>query len=287
MSDPKVVEAMNEARGKIANLDIGKITIDALHQANLANYFVGAPVIEKKNDSFAVRGVPNVTIEARGGSVAVRGWDKPEVSYSVVKIGENRSQTPLDIKASQNASDVNIKIINIDNAAQRGNFFDNSSRVRIEIFVPKKSNLKIAGDGEIRLENVSGDIDLQGVDETVNVRDAGGKLSVGTNDGTIRVIGFRGAFTGKTADGTMNLEGDFQSFNAFASDGTIILTLPENADAVLEANTEIENDGLNLTRKNAGEKLWRVGNGGTTYQMSVEDGKIIVRNANIMKMNGN
>ena len=81
----------------------------------------------------------------------------------------------------------------------------------------------------------------------------------------------------------MNLEGDFQSFNASASDGTIVLTLPENANAILEANTEIESEGLDLIRDDEESKLWRIGKGGKTYRMSVEDGKVVVRSAGLLR----
>ncbi|HXG83300.1 MAG TPA: DUF4097 family beta strand repeat-containing protein [Pyrinomonadaceae bacterium] len=284
-STAEIERAMEIAKNEIANIDVEKITADALRSANFANYFGGAPNVEKRGGSFVVKGIPKVTIEAEGCSVVVRGWDKSEVAYSIVKITESNNDSTLNISATNNVSDVSIKVTNVDNTADRGNFYGESNRVRVEIFVPKKSDLKIDGDGEIRLEGVTGAIDLQGADETINVRDAGGKLSVGTADGTVRVIGFRGAFDGKTADGAMNLEGDFTSFNALAADGTIILTLPENADALLEANAEIENDGVNMVREAGDKKAWRVGKGGVIYRMSVENGKIIVRNANSMKIN--
>ena len=243
---------------------------------------VGSPVIEKKSDSFAVKGTPKVKVEAKNCAVFVRGWDKPEVQYTVTRLSKSRVQTPLDLKATQNGSDVDIKVMNIDNGGQNPDFFNEMNRVRIEIFVPKKSDLKITTSGEIRLEGVSGEIDLQGVDEAINVRDADGKLTVGTTDGRIRVIGFRGAFDGKTGDGVMSLEGNFQTFNALATNGTIVLTLPESTDAILESNTEIENDGVNLVRDDAKPKLWRVGKGGKTYRMNVGEGKIVVRNARNM-----
>ncbi len=285
-SKAEIERALEIAKNEIAQIDVEKITADALRAANLADYFAGgAPSVEKKSGSFAVKGVPKVTVQIGGAAVVVRGWDKPEVQYSVVKVAENHNNGALDINATNNVSDVNIKIINVDNAAGRGNFSDNSNRVRVEIFVPKKSDLKISGDGEIRLEGVTGDIDLQGAGEAVNVRDSSGKLSVGTTDGTIRVIGFRGAFDGKTADGTMNLEGDFQSFNALAAGGTIVLTLPENADALLESDAEIETVGLNLTRDDKNERLWRAGRGGAIYKMSVAGGKVVVRSAGAMKTN--
>jgi len=256
----------------------------AMAQMADVNWMNGSPLIEEKSDSFTVKGTPKVTIEAGDCAVSVRGWDKAEVRYTLTKISRSRGQNVLDLKTEQNGSDINIKVGASGNGVG-GRYFSESNRMRLEIFVPKKSDLKITTGGEIRLEGVSGKIDLKGDDEAINVRDAGGQLSVGTADGRIRVVGFRGAFDGKTSDGVMNLEGDFQSFNALAADGTIILTLPENADATLESNAEIENEGVNLIRDNGKIKSWRVGKGGVTYRMNVQDGKVIVRSANNLTAN--
>jgi len=285
-SKVEIEKAMETAKAQIAAVDVGKITADALRSANFANYFAGAPAVEKKSGSFAVKGVPSLTVEAKDCAVVVRGWDKPEVAYSVVKFtGGGNIDSTLNISATNDASDVKIKVSNADETTNKGNFSSESNRVRVEIFVPKKSDLNVSGDGEIRLEGVSGAIDLRGADESINVRDAGGKLRIETADGNARVIGFRGAFTGKTGGGAMNLEGDFQGFDATAADGAIILTLPENADAILESNVEIESDGVNMIRENGNKKSWRVGKGGAKYRFDVRDGKVVVRSAGAMKTN--
>lgn len=244
-------------------------------------WFVGSPSIQKKSGTFGVKGVPKVTIDAKDCAVVVRGWDKQEVEYSLTKFSRTNTEIPIDVKAD--GSEISLKVGENNDAtpAAVGSRRD-VSRTRIEVFVPKKSNLRIITNREIRLENVSGEIDLQGGNGAVNVRDADGKLSVGTTDGRIRIIGFRGDFDGKTEEGLMNLEGDFRKFNVQGGDGTIVLTLAENANAVLESNTEIESDGLNLIRKNDDANIWHIGNGGTTYRMNVADGKIIVRNASAM-----
>jgi len=247
--------------------------------------------LRKKSGSFGVKGTPKVTIDARNCSVYVRGWDKQEVQYSVTRFSRIQNQPPLDPTLDVTESNVSIKIAGIElpeGTPMPGNVrvFSDLSRARIEVFVPKKSNLRILTNREIRLENVSGDVSLQGEDDSINVRDVDGKLSVTAGDGRIRVIGFRGAFDGKIEDGMMNLEGNFQSFNATVGEGTIILTLPENANALFEANTDIESEGLNLIHDNNNEKIWHIGKGGTLYRMVVGDGKVFVRNASGMQTIG-
>lgn len=254
-----------------------------------ANY-AAAPRVEDKSESFAVRDKPRVAVKADDCDVTVRGWDRPEVRYAATRVATGAP--PFDLRATQNGTDIDIKVLSGYDGSEAANknnaynnLFDGSIRTRIEIFVPRKSDLKIKTGGAIRLEGVSGEIDLQGSDESINVRDADGKLNVGTSDGAIRVIGFRGALVGKTGDGAMNLEGDFQSLSASTADGTIVLTLPDDADALLESNREIDGEaGVNLMRESASGKIWRVGRGGSTiYRFNAGDGKIVVRSAKSLK----
>ncbi len=311
-----IEQSLKEAENELAKIkpELEKTYADALKQASLVNmeqvqtkireaakyretlgrmgngyWTIGSPVIEKKSGSFGVKGIPKVKVEARNCAVFVRGWDKPEVQYTVTRLSKSRAPMPLDLKATVNGSDVDIKILNVNSAAHNADFFNEMNRTRIEIFVPQKSDLKITTTGEIRLEGVSGAIDLQGADEAINVRDADGKLTVAAADGRIRVIGFRGAFDGKTDDGAMNLEGDFQKFSAQTVDGTIILTLPENANVNIESNRkDITGEGVTLDYQGdeRGTSTWKVGKGGANHLLyTTADGQVFVRSASVFKSN--
>ncbi len=257
----------------------------AMAQMANANWSYGSPSIEEKTETFTVKGTPKVTVEAGDCSVAVRGWDKPEVQYALTRVSKGKNQAPVEMKAEQNGSDVNIRIGGGKNSG--GEYYSDSNRLRLEIFVPRKSNLKITTGGEIRLEGVSGKIDLKGGDEAVNVRDGDGQLTVNSEDGRVRVIGFKGDVTAKNADGTMNFEGDFQSLAAETADGTIVLTLPENANANIESNSkDTLGEGFTPNYKDDGKGVfvWKLGGGGNNHRLyATEDGKIIVRNAAVLR----
>jgi DUF4097 and DUF4098 domain-containing protein YvlB len=237
-----------------------------------------APAIEKKNETFKIKGTPKVTVDAKNCSVTVKGWDKPEVQYLITKV--SRVQQPVNYKAEHNDSDVNIKVSE-ETTPSNGVVFGDLSRIRVEVYVPKKSNLRILTNREIRLENVSGEIELQGGEDAVNIRDVDGRLRVATFDGSIRIIGFRGDLESKTTDGAMILEGDFQKINAQTEDGTIVLTLPENVNANIESNRrEIETEGIALVPVSDKKdfSVWKVGNGGNTYRLYTSDeGQVFVR----------
>ena len=278
------VEAIQQATESIKVEDLkAKVKEAQAQQRELrarvweANWTAGSPVIEKKSDSFAVKGVPKVTVEANNCAVTVRGWDKPEVQYSVVKIGRGRDHTPLDVQTNQTGADVNITVVNNDDSPR----FLGANSVRLEVYVPKKSNLRISTNNEIRLEGVSGEIELNGEDGAINVRDSDGKIRLTAANGRIRVLGFKGEIYAQTADGDMNLEGIFQKVSARSVEGAIILTLPEDVNVNLASNQDIVNEGLNITKEK--ENKWRIGKGGADYQLQTEEGKVFVRSMALMK----
>jgi hypothetical protein len=259
-----------------------------VQQATLAKmefpWFAGAPVVEKKNGSFVVKGTPKVTVDAMNCDVTVRGWDKSEVKYSVTKISRARSKETLDLKTLNTDSDVNIKVANAGATASKGFYNTDSTRVVVEIYVPKKSNLKIVTNREIRLEGVSGELDVNGSEGAINVRDSDGKLRVSSDCAKIRVIGFRGEVEATTNIGSVSLEGDFTKISGTAKNGTFILTLPENANADVATNV---NGSITIENMPASKEVskgnWRFGKGGAKYNFNVTDGQVLVRSANALK----
>jgi len=238
----------------------------------------GPPVIEKKTGRFDVKGVPTVKVDAGEAEVSIRGWDKDTVDYSVTRVSETRVAKPLEVSAEQTGNVVAIRFDDSRNDCAGCEF----AAVRIEVSVPRKSNLKIVSGGEIRLENVSGAIDVEGGDEAVNLRDIDGRLSVKNGDGRVRVIGFRGIAEAVTADGEISLEGDLQSLYAKAEDGTIMLTLPSNVAATIVSNTRsVESTGVPLAfeQSDADRFIYKMGNGGPQFSFEARDGRLIVREA--------
>lgn len=249
-----------------------------------AVWFSGPPTVVKKRNTFPIKGAPKVNIEAKGCSVSVRGWDKSEVQYVVTEVAGRRGQ-PATITEESKDSVVTLKVIS--NAAARTfmtpAFQLDPERVRIEVYVPRKSNLKIITDGELRVDGVSGDIELKGGDESINVRDVDGHLNLSANQARVRVIGFKGEFDSQTACGDVFLEGDFKKLSAKANDGTVTLTLPENSNASFVSNTEVEAEGVNMVRE--GEHTWRLGKGGSQFNFDFNGGKLVVRSSASMNSN--
>lgn len=251
---------------------------NSMERLSQAVWFQGSPTVEKKRNTFPVKGTPKVNIEAKGCAVTVRGWDKSDVQYVVTEVAGRRGQ-PAAITETHDSSSVTLKVVNNTSISVSPSFGYQFSpdRVRIEVFVPRKANLKIATDGEIRLDGVSGNIELKGADESINVRDVDGSLSLSADEALVRVIGFKGDMNSQTACGDVFLEGDFTKLSAKATDGTVTLTVPTDANATFTSNTVVESEGLEVVREN--DRTWRLGKGGTKYNFDFNEGKLVVRSA--------
>ncbi|MEQ1606811.1 MAG: DUF4097 family beta strand repeat-containing protein [Pyrinomonadaceae bacterium] len=244
-----------------------------------AAFFPSIPRVEKKSESFPVKGVPKVTVLGRGCSVTVRGWDRQEVQYNVIQFTDLRNRQPIVVKETHGDSDVSITVTNSEDDS-------NESRpVRIEIFVPRKSNLKIDASGTIRLDGVSGDLQVIGDDQSIDIRDSDGKLNVSNTDGQIRIIGFKGELIARTSDGNVRMDGDFTSITGQANDGTFLLTVPADIDADIAGSGK---DGFSFGiediegAKQISESNWKFGKGLRKYRFNANDGSLIVQNRNLL-----
>ena len=239
----------------------------------------GVPRIEKRSDSITVKGTPKVKVDARGCSVHVLGWDKSEVQYRITQYSDPRRQTPVNINESHTDKSVTL---NIENAGEHG-----VRQVRIEIYVPKRSDLDIDSDGEIRIEGVSGELQLKGADESINVRDVDGSLTVANADGRIRVIGFHGNVDAKSGDGSISLEGEFGALRASTDGGNVIVTVPEGTGADLDSNCDaVVADGMVLERVDVDSERshYKIGSGGTPFLINA-GGEIRIRSLASLKAN--
>lgn len=253
---------------------------DTLFRLRDLNILAPVPGIEKKSDTIPVKGIPNVSVDAADCAVSVRGWDRQEVRYVVTQLSNRRVADKLQFNENHTDSSVNLTVANAGDDS-KGNFFNDLNRIRIEIFVPKKSNLKIKSNGMIRLEGVTGNVDLTGGDESMNIRDVGGKMTLTNTDGMVRLIGFRGQLDAKTGDGDLYLEGDFDKLTTQAVDGTVVLTVPESANATLLSNTDVESEGVSLAHDKEG--VWQLGKGGTKYNFNFDGGNLVVKSLSLVE----
>lgn len=228
------------------------------------------PGVNRKSKSFSVKGKPKITINAEDCGISVRGWDKDEVRYVLTSMGvsdEDRSE----VTDSQDGNSVKI---NVSEGGNEG-FFGSGTK-RLEVFVPKKSDLEISTSGEIRLDGVSGELNISGNDGNIDIRDSSGNLKLSANDGLLRILGFSGALDSTTSDVDVFLEGDFSKLTSNASDGSVTLTLPKDFGGAINSNVDIDLSDTGLARSADGR--WQKGTGENIYTFNVSDGRLFVRN---------
>jgi len=264
----KIQESINESMNK------QKAALVGLRDAS---FLTRVPRIETKSETFKVKAIPKITVEANGCDVRVRGWESSEVKYSLTtlkggfgtgdpKVSESHSDSLVTLKVSVNDSPVG--------------FAAHSSSMRIDVFVPRKSNLKIVSDKEIWLSGVSGELEITGGDEPLDVRDSNGKLNLTNEDGRVRVIGFDGEVAARTEDGDVYLEGIFSKLVGRGDSGTFTVTVPPDVNADISANKDPESEGLSLS--NRGTNSWRLGSGGTNYSFDLADGQLTIRSSSVL-----
>ena len=272
------------AEVKIDQAEVQRSIRDAVRSIN-AVYIPGVPRVETKSDTFQVKGVPTVTIDGAECAVKVTGWDRSEVQYRVVQFSTSRSGTPLQVTDTHTDSSVNIKVEDPDVTRRASSYFDTHERTRIEVMVPKRSNLHIRANGEVRLDGISGELDVNGGGSSVNVRDSDGKLQVATTDGRIRVIGFRGDVDATSGDAPISVEGEFASLNAKAGESSVNVILPANASADLESNCDsVVGNGIQIAKISSKDErnTYRIGAGGGRRFKIDSEGPITIRSADTL-----
>ncbi|HEX5706425.1 MAG TPA: hypothetical protein VFX96_03975 [Pyrinomonadaceae bacterium] len=251
---------------------------------------------------------PRIRVENFGGPVRISAWDKPEVMYTAIKRAfDEREMKGIKISTQSSnsntttnrpgnsstsaTSDVLIKtefdVAFSHQIIKRGDkteMYSSNASVELELFVPRNSLLHIvSNDGGLRVDGVSGELDLRTGDGPIEVSRGAGRLSARTGDGRIHVADFNGATDVVTGDGRIALEGAFTSLAARTGDGTITLSIPSNSNATIETSAPtVVSDGFAVEETPGTEgrrvRRWRVGGGGAQpYTLRTGDGQIIIR----------
>jgi hypothetical protein len=266
---------------------------EELARAAEALYVGRSPFVEEKSGSFEVSGIPTVTVDAADCAVRVNGWDKQEVKYSVTRLKRNETPSEVNVYTFKDEKNVRLEVKTKKVKGVAGAPL--LDRVRLEVFVPKKSNLRIVTRGEVRLEGVTGNLELVGATGAVNVRDSNGKLTIGETNGTVRVIGFEGDLVTSAIHGDVYLEGDFRMIDSSKGVGMVFLTLPDDASAVIRTRELVLPDAVAVNEHTwrlgslsfllAEEGVWKVGSGKSNFNLQQEEGGVQVRRKSDMFVN--
>jgi DUF4097 and DUF4098 domain-containing protein YvlB len=222
-------------------------------------------LIEREEKRFSVKGTPNLRLVTFDGAIEVRSWDRPEVVVEVEKRGPTREAVDgLVVQTDQDGNKISVEVKRPKSETFSGFGLHRSASAKLIVSVPQNSDVEArSGDGSIRIERVTGKLDLNTGDGSIRASDVDGVMTLHTGDGAVHVDGGRGQIEVDTGDGSVEVSGNLTAvklrtgdgsivFRADANvvmsddwdvstgDGTVTLYLPPNFSAELDART---NDG--------------------------------------------
>jgi DUF4097 and DUF4098 domain-containing protein YvlB len=270
-------------------------------------------VVAHETKKFSVTGTPEVQLETFEGSIEVHSWDRDEVEVEVEK--RAMEQTLVDemkLVAEQQGDKIVLKVTGPSryqsHGIQIGVNFSPSARLRVA--VPRSSHLSVkSDDGAITVEDVRGRVTLTTGDGTIRATRVTGELRVRSGDGAIRMDAVEGkvdletddgsilgevrptSLRAHTGDGSIRIEvlGDSKmdaDWDVQTSDGSIVLTLPSEFAAELDAESRdgavrSNHPAINVERRDGEDREERrrtlratLGSGGKTLRVRTGDGSI-------------
>lgn len=272
-------------------------------------------IVSRDTKKFTVTANPVIELETFDGSIEIHSWDRDEVEVEIEKRAmEQRLVDEMKVTAEQQGNRVVVKVAAPSRSeddfdgVQIGVHYSPSARLRV--VVPRNSQLAAASaDGSISIENVDGKITLKTNDGSVRGSQLAGEITVRSGDGSIRFDRVTGKLDLETDDGSITLEAKPSSLRARTmdgairlevqpdttlnedwdlqtGDGSIVLTLPADLNAMIDAETRdgvvranhpgVRDDSREGEDRSERRRSLRttLGSGGKTVRLRTSDGSI-------------
>lgn len=190
-----------------------------------------ASVTEEETFSFKLDDGGRFSVSNVNGSITVTGGSGDSIEIVAIKKADNQEDLDqIEIVISNSASEVSIET-ELGESNGWWSHSDGSGRVTYKIMVPSATTLD-------SIETVNGDVYISGVSGKVVAESVNGDLEISNLVGDVRLATVNG---GIDADFD-KLEGD-QSVKAETVNGRVTITLPDDADCEISADTL--NGGIN------------------------------------------
>jgi DUF4097 and DUF4098 domain-containing protein YvlB len=179
--------------------------------------FAATAYADEYAKSFTVSNHANVRVDTNDGSVSVTTGDTQQVEFRVDYQGYELNKT-LQIESNQQGDEIELSARSPNNWL----FFFGTRRLHIEVRMPKNADLQVrAGDGSIKVNGLSGTIDLHSGDGALTVSSLKGSVRLYTGDGSIEGSELDGKCDAESGDGRIRLTGRFDALNVKSGDGSI------------------------------------------------------------------
>ncbi|MSO35683.1 MAG: hypothetical protein EXQ50_03990 [Acidobacteria bacterium] len=144
----------------------------------------------RETKTFKVAGLPEIDLDTFDGAIEIHSWDKPEVEVEIEKRAMDQSLIDqIKVEATQQGDKIVLKVTGPSRTDFGGVTIGVhiSPTARLRVVVPRASNIVArSGDGSIRLDKVSGKLDLETDDGSIGFEGKPSFLRLKTGDGSVR-----------------------------------------------------------------------------------------------------
>ncbi|MCA1619639.1 MAG: DUF4097 domain-containing protein [Acidobacteria bacterium] len=234
---------------------------------------------EEFHQSYPLAAGGRVSLQNINGAVKVVAWDRSEVKVDAVK----RAYTPERLREAQIRVDASAARVRIETEYPESNLtwnsrdgqrHENPATVEYTLTVPRGAAID-----EINL--INGALTLEGLSGPVEASSVNGRVTASGLTGPVQLSVVNGRL-----EATLDGLGDGARVSLSAVNGPLVVTLPSDANALLQADTVhggITND-FNLpvrVGEYVGRELeGRLGRGGANVRLNNVNGPIQIRRAN-------
>jgi DUF4097 and DUF4098 domain-containing protein YvlB len=180
--------------------------------------FAATSHADEYTKSFTVSNRASVRVDTNDGSVTVAAGDTHQVEFRVEYQGYVLNKS-LQIDSNQHGDEVEL-VARIPHGWHFS--LGMMRRLHIEVRMPKEADLQVrTGDGSVKADNLSGNIDLHSGDGSLTVNSLKGTVRLHTGDGSIEGSDMDGKCNAVSGDGRIRLVGRFDVLSAKSGDGSI------------------------------------------------------------------
>lgn len=178
---------------------------------------------DREERHFTVSGTPDVVLSTFDGAIEVRAWDKPEVMVTVEKQAESvEAAKAIKVRFDQAGNRITVEVEKPEPFSGIKIGINTSRSAKLTVSVPRQSNLQArSGDGSIRLNGISGTIDVKSGDGAISGTALDGDLTVRTGDGSVTLEDVKGRLELATGDGSLEVRGALSKLRAHTGDGSV------------------------------------------------------------------
>lgn len=190
--------------------------------------------------TYAISGQPDLRVITSDANIHVDTWDQNKIEAHVTSSREKIGDGGLKIYEHQNGDQVEIEV-----RFPHHNFvFQIGSRkVDIDIHMPRQGKVYLrTGDGEIRMANLKGFMDVDSGDGSQELTGLDGVLRAHTGDGNIQADGRFDGLQLNTGDGRIEARAmtgstSQKTWDLRSGDGNVTLEIPDKFAADVDLHT--------------------------------------------------